>query len=104
MAWLALIIAGLSETFAVTMINQLSVRRSWQTAALIILGLGAALASLSYALQTIPMGTGYAVWTGISVIGSSLIGIFYFGESKSWQRIFCISLILISVIGLKMIS
>lgn len=103
-AWLTLVIAGLSETFAVTMINQLSVRRNWQTVLLIILGLGVALVLLSYALQTISMGTGYAVWTGISVVCSSLIGMFYFGESKSRQRIFFISLILISVIGLKVIS
>jgi paired small multidrug resistance pump len=103
-AWVTLFIAGLSETFAVTMINQLSIRRNWQTVVLIILGLGVSLALLSYALQTISMGTGYAVWTGIGVVGSSLIGMFYFGESKSWQRIFCISLILISVIGLKVLS
>ena len=86
------------------MINQFSIKRTWQTVILIILGLGSALGLLSYALQTIPMGTGYAVWIGISVIGSSLVGMFYFGESKSWQRIFCISLILISAIGLKVLS
>ncbi len=104
MAWFVLTIAGLFETFAVVMINQLSVQRNWQTVGFIILGLGLSLGLLSYSLQTIPMGTGYAIWTGISVVGSSFVGMFYFGESKSWKRILCITLILSSAIGLKLIS
>lgn len=104
MDWLALLIAGAFETFAVIMINRLSARRSWQTLALIAVGLGGGLGFLGYSLQTIAMGTGYAVWTGISVIGSSIIGMFYFGESKNAKRIFYISLILVSSIGLKLVS
>ncbi len=104
MAWFALIIAGLFETFAVSMINQLSKKRNRQTIVLIILGLGAGLILLRYSLQTISMGTGYAVWTGISVIGSSLIGMLFFGESRSWERVLFIFLILSSTIGLKLIS
>lgn len=104
MAWLALILAGLCETFAVAMINQLSVKRNWQTVILIILGLGSALGFLSYSLQSIPMGTGYSIWTGISVVGGALIGIIYFGESKDWKRIVFITMILCSAIGLKLIS
>lgn len=104
MAWFILILAGLCETFAVAMIHQLSVKMSWQTIVFIVLGLGCALGLLSYALQSIPMGTGYAIWTGISVVGSALIGMFYFGESKDGKRIFFISLILSAVIGLKIIS
>lgn len=104
MAWFILIVSGLMETFAVVMINQLSVKRNWQTVVFIIFGLGSALALLSYSLQTIPMGTGYAVWTGISVVGSSLFGMVYFGESKSWKRMLFITLILSSSIGLKLIS
>lgn len=79
-------------------------KRDWQTAVSIVGGLGVALGLLSYALQTIPMGTGYAIWTGISVVGSSLIGTFYFGESKDWRRLFFIAVILGYAIGLKVIS
>ncbi len=104
MAWFVLIISGLCETFAVSMINQLSRKRNWQTVVLIIIGLGSALGLLSYSLQTIPMGTGYAIWTGISVVCSAMIGMFYFGESKSWQRMLFITMILSSAIGLKLIS
>ncbi|MGI6752430.1 MAG: DMT family transporter [Anaerovoracaceae bacterium] len=104
MAWLTLIIAGLLETFAIAMINRLSKKRNWQTIALIILGLGWALCFLTYSLKTIPMGTAYAIWTGISVVGTSSIGMLYFGESRSRIRLLFIALILGSAIGLKLIS
>lgn len=101
MPWIILIVAGLCETFAVAMINQFSVKRNWQTFMLIIVGLGTALGLLSYALQTIPMGTGYAIWTGISVVGSAIIGMIYFGESRDLKRLFFIAMILCATIGLK---
>lgn len=104
MAWIILIVAGLCETFAVAMISQYAVKKNKRTIILIIVGLTLALALLSYALQTIAMGTGYAVWTGISVVGSSFVGMFYFGESKDWKRIVCIMIILSTSIGLKLIS
>src|SRR5690625_1530864 len=104
MAWFSLICGGLFEIFGVAMINQLSVKRNWQTVVLIIFWLGSALGLLSYSLQTIPMGTGYAIWTGISVVGSAIIGMIYFGESKSWKRMLFVTLILCSAIGLKLIS
>lgn len=102
MAWFSLIVAGLCETFAVAMISLFSRNKSWQTAILILIGLAAGLGLLSYALRTIPMGTGYAIWTGISVVGSALVGMLCFEETKSWQRLFFIALILCSAIGLKL--
>ncbi|GGP16079.1 DMT family transporter [Oceanobacillus neutriphilus] len=104
MAWFTLIIAGLLETFGVAMINQLSVKRNLQTVILLILGFGSSLALLSYSLQFIPMGTGYAIWTGIGVVGGALIGMIFYGESKDWKRIVFITMVLCSVIGLKLIS
>lgn len=104
MAWFTLILAGLMETFGVAMINQLSVKRNWQTVVLLILGFGLSLALLSYSLQFIPMGTGYAIWTGIGVVGGALIGMIFYGESKDWKRMVFIAMVLCSVIGLKLIS
>ncbi|MFS8629747.1 MAG: multidrug efflux SMR transporter [Bacillales bacterium] len=104
MAWFALILAGLFEAFGVAMINQLSVKRNWQTVVLLILGFGLSLALLSYSLRDISMGTGYAVWTGIGVVGGTLVGMLFYGESREWKRLFFIALILASTIGLKMIS
>lgn len=104
MAWFTLILAGLLETFGVAMINQLSVKRNWQTVILLILGFGSSLALLSYSLQFIPMGTGYAIWTGIGVVGGALVGILFFGESKDWKRMLFIAMILGAVVGLKLVS
>ena len=103
MAWFVLIVAGLFETLAVTMMNRYARDSSWQNLLGIVLSFLGGLGLLGYALRTIPMGTGYAVWTGISVVASSIIGIIYFGDSKSLGRIFFIGLILLSVVGLKLI-
>ncbi|MEG6522307.1 DMT family transporter [Desulfotomaculum sp. 1211_IL3151] len=104
MAWFTLMLAGLLETFGVAMINQLSVKRNWQTVSLLILGFGLSLALLSYSLRFIPMGTGYAIWTGIGVVGGTLVGMLFFGESKDWKRIVLIAMVLGSAIGLKLVS
>lgn len=104
MPWIALILAGMFEVFGVAMINKLSIKREWHTLTLFIVGFSISLALLSYSLQFIPMGTGYAIWTGIGVVGGALIGIIFFDESKDWRRIFFIGLILFSSIGLKLVS
>lgn len=104
MAWVALIIAGLLETFGVAMINQLSIKRNWQTVALLILGFGLSLGLLSYALRYIPMGTGYAIWTGIGVVGGALVGMIFYGESKDWKRMVFIAMVLGAAVGLKLFS
>jgi len=104
MAWFTLILAGLLETFGVAMINQLSVKRSWKTVFLLIVGFGLSLALLSYSLRFIPMGTGYAIWTGIGVVGGALVGMLFYGESKDWKRIVFIAMILGSAVGLKLVS
>src|SRR5699024_2607417 len=104
MAWFTLILAGILEIFGVAMINQLSVKRNWQTVILLFLGFGSSLAFLSYSLQFLHMGSGYAIWIGIGVVGSALIGMIVFGESKDWKRIVIIICVLCSAIGLKPIS
>ncbi len=104
MAWFALIIAGLLETFGVAMINQLQKTRNWQTLLLLILGFGSSLALLSYSLQFLPMGTAYAIWTGIGVVGGALVGMTFYGESKDWKRLVFIAMILSSAVGLKLVS
>jgi len=59
---------------------------------------------LVQALRTIPVGTGYAVWTGIGAVGIATLGIIFFGDSASWPRLACIGLIISGVIGLKLMS
>ncbi|WP_338471414.1 multidrug efflux SMR transporter [Niallia sp. XMNu-256] len=104
MAWFALILAGLLETFGVAMINQLSKTKNWQTVLLLIIGFGLSLSLLSYSMQFLPMGTAYAIWTGIGVVGGALVGMFFYGESKDWKRLVFIAMVLSSAIGLKLVS
>ena len=59
---------------------------------------------LSLALRTLPVGTGYAVWTGIGAAGTAILGIVVLGDSAAPLRILCIVLILAGVIGLKLVS
>ena len=59
---------------------------------------------LSIAMQTIPMGTAYALWTGVGVVGGTIIGMIFYGESKNFKRIFYIGIVLIAAIGLKLVA
>ncbi|RDU37808.1 QacE family quaternary ammonium compound efflux SMR transporter [Neobacillus piezotolerans] len=104
MAWISLIFAGLFEMFGVAMMNRLNQKRNWQSVVLLVLGFGASFLFLSYAMKTLPMGTAYAIWTGIGASGGALLGMFFYGESKDWKRVVCISMVLGSAIGLKLIS
>nr|WP_202626468.1 quaternary ammonium compound efflux SMR transporter SugE [Stenotrophomonas acidaminiphila] len=59
---------------------------------------------LSQSLKSIPIGTGYAIWTGIGAVGAAALGIVLFGDSASWPRLLCIGLIVSGVIGLKVVG
>jgi quaternary ammonium compound-resistance protein SugE len=56
---------------------------------------------LAQAVKSLPLGTAYAIWTGIGVVGTTVFGMIYFEESRAVWRIFCILLIVVGVIGLK---
>ncbi|OMF24979.1 QacE family quaternary ammonium compound efflux SMR transporter [Paenibacillus sp. FSL H8-0548] len=104
MAWVSLILAGLFEMFGVAMINKMHKDRNWQSLALLIAGFGASFLFLAYAMKTLPMGTTYAIWTGIGASGGAILGMYLYGESKDWRRIFFIAMVLGAAIGLKLIS
>lgn len=104
MIWIALIFAGLFETAGVTMIHYWNTYKNWQSMAALVISFAASFLLLAIALEQLPMGTAYAIWTGIGTIGSIVIGMLFFHESKDWKRILLIALILLSVIGLKVIS
>ena len=104
MSWLLLGIAGLLEiAFAFAMKSSEGFSRL--IPALLTVGIGASsVVLLSLALRTLPMGTGYAVWTGIGAAGTVIVGIAVLGESAAPLRLLCIVLILAGVIGLKLVS
>ena len=103
MAWLAVILAGCAEVFGVINMKRMT-EKKWDAVLYLIIGFGVSLSLLSYAMQTIPMGTVYAMWTGIGTVGATLLGMFAYGERKDWKRLFCIALIIASAVGLKLIS
>jgi paired small multidrug resistance pump len=104
MAWFALILAGMFEIVGVSLINQFNHKRNWYSLAFVVLGFGVSFFLLSFAMRTIPMGTAYAIWTGIGTAGSAIIGILFYGESNDWKRMLFIAMVLGSVIGLKLVS
>ena len=72
-----------------------------------VLTIGAMLVSfglLSYALKTLPVGTTYAVWTGIGAAGTALLGMLLFGESRDAARLVCIGLIIAGILGLRLVE
>jgi quaternary ammonium compound-resistance protein SugE len=103
MAWAYLTIAGFLEiAFAYFMKASDGFTRFTPAALTVASGL-TSVVLLSIALKSLPVGTGYAVWTGIGAAGTAIIGIALSGDSASPPRIFCIALILAGVIGLKLV-
>lgn len=104
MGWIYLIIAGLFEvgfTTSLKFSNNLT-HRWWSTAFFICISLS--FYFLNNAIQTIPIGTAYAVWTGIGAVGTAVVGVFFFQESTDFWRLFFIFLLIASIIGLKLSS
>ncbi|WP_042147288.1 multidrug efflux SMR transporter [Paucisalibacillus sp. EB02] len=104
MAWISLILAGLCEMIGVTMINKLHKDRNWQSIVLVILAFGASFIFLAYSMETLPMGTAYAIWTGIGASGGAILGMILYGESKDWRRLIFIGMVLGAAVGLKLVS
>ncbi|MGG4446527.1 multidrug efflux SMR transporter [Brevibacillus sp. HB1.2] len=104
MEWMALLTAGLCEVLGVLAIKHVAKRSGWGSWLLLVVAFTASFSLLMFAMTRISMGTAYAVWTGIGTVGSTILGMFAFGEPKEWIRILFISLVLVSAIGLKWIS
>ncbi|MEN2667757.1 multidrug efflux SMR transporter [Listeria aquatica] len=104
MAWLALILAGIFEMFGVLMINKLHKDKNLKAFLLLVLGFGLSFIFLAYAMKIIPMGTAYAIWTGIGASGGAILGMIIYHESKDWKRIVFITMVLCAAIGLKLVS
>jgi quaternary ammonium compound-resistance protein SugE len=104
MAWALLCFAGLLEiVFASFM--KLSMGFTRLTPSLLTVATGvSSVVLLSISLRTLPVGTGYAVWTGIGAAGTAVLGIVVLGDPAGPARLFCIGLILAGVIGLKLAS
>jgi quaternary ammonium compound-resistance protein SugE len=100
-AWINLFIAGALEiAWAISLKYTDGFSRPWPSL-LTIAGMVASFYFLAQAVKVIPVGTSYAIWTGIGAVGTAILGIVLFAESTSLPRLACIALILIGIIGLK---
>ncbi len=102
MAWIILFVAGLLEIgWAVGLKYTEGFTRLWPTlgtAASLIASMGL----LGVALRTLPLGTAYAVWTGIGTVGTAVLGIILFREPATAMRLVCIALIVSGILGLRL--
>ncbi len=104
MAWIYLVVAGVLEIgWAVGLKYTEGFSRFWPSVATLC-AMVASFGLLAVALKTIPVGTGYAVWTGIGAAGTAMIGMAFLGESREVLRLVCLGLIVAGVVGLKFAS
>jgi quaternary ammonium compound-resistance protein SugE len=104
MAWLSLFIAGLLEIgWAIGLKYTHGFSRFWPSVATAI-SMVLSLVHLAQALKTLPIGTAYAVWTGIGTVGTALLGIVLFSEPLEALRLGCILLIVIGIVGLRLLG
>uniref|UniRef100_UPI0035ADAA7C quaternary ammonium compound efflux SMR transporter SugE n=1 Tax=Hylemonella sp. TaxID=2066020 RepID=UPI0035ADAA7C len=102
MAWMILVVAGLFEIgWAIGLKYTEGFTRLWPsvgTVTAMVLSVGL----LGLAMRTLPVGTAYAVWTGIGALGTVILGIVLFGEPATVARLICVGLILAGIVGLKL--
>lgn len=103
-AWIVLFIAGLCEVgWAVGLKYSEGFSRLWPSVATMI-AMVVSVILLGWSLKTLPLGTAYAVWTGIGAVGTALLGMFLFGESREVARLVSIGLIVVGIVGLKLLT
>jgi quaternary ammonium compound-resistance protein SugE len=104
MPWLVLVCAGLLEVgWAFGLKYTDGFTRPWPTAGTVG-ALVLSIALLAVAVRDLPLGTAYAVWTGIGTVGTVIVGIAIFGESMAMPRLLCLGAIVAGIVGLKVVS
>ena len=102
MAWTVLIVAGLLEmVWALALKQSDGFTKLWPTVVFVVAA-WLSFFCLSLALRSIPMGSAYAVWTGIGAVGIAIVGMVWMSEQVTTMRVLCIGLIVIGIVGLKM--
>jgi len=104
MAWVFLLLAGLLEVGWAIGLKYSEGFSKLGISVVTVLTMIASFLLLAQALKTIPVGTGYAVWTGVGAAGTAIVGMVILGEPREVGRIVCVMLILSGVVGLKVLS
>jgi len=104
MAWTYLALAGLFEIGWAIGLKYTEGFTRIVPSILTVISMVVSVLLLGMALKTLPVGTGYAVWTGIGTVGTALLGIYLLGEPATALRLGCIGLIIVGILGLKLAS
>lgn len=103
-AWIVLVIAGIFETgWAIGLKLSDNFTRLWPSL-FTVFSMAVSVYLLSWSLRFLPVGTGYAVWTGIGAAGTAILGMALFQESAAAPRLVCLGLIVAGIVGLKVVS
>ncbi|MBP1757080.1 MAG: sugE [Firmicutes bacterium] len=103
MQWIILILAGLFETFWAICLKYSQGFTKPIPSVLTIVGMIVSFYLLSLSLKELPLGTAYAIWTGIGTVGTLIFGVIVFHEAISIPQILCVGLIVLGIIGLKLL-
>ncbi len=101
MAWFYLFLGGALEIIWLIAMKYSNGFRNLWPSVIVVIALIASMFVVSLAIRSIPMGTAYAIWTGIGAAGGAIAGIILFNESKDWLRLLSIALIIAGIVGLK---
>lgn len=104
MAWFYLFIASFGEIFGVASINMFLQRKNLRWLLTLVLTFTFGFVFLALAMKEIPLGTAYAIWTGLGATGAVLMGIFFFKEPASFLRMLFLTCIITGAVGLKVIG
>ncbi|EIL99349.1 molecular chaperone [Rhodanobacter thiooxydans] len=102
MAWIYLLLAGLFEVvWAIGLKYTEGFTRLWPTVGTLA-AMAVSIVLLAMAVKTLPIGTAYAIWTGIGAVGAVVLGIMLFGDPATLPRLLCVALIVVGIVGLKL--
>ena len=104
MAWIYLVVAGLFEVGFTTCLKYSNNFSNWKWSVGFFICITLSFFFLNQSIQKIPIGTAYAVWTGIGAVGTAIMGIYFFTEPSDFWRVFFITMLIGSIIGLKLVS
>ncbi len=103
MSWIVLLLSGVLETVWAVALAQSAGFTRWAPTVVFGAALVVSMAGLAFALRTIPVGTGYAVWVGVGAVGTAAYGMAMLGETATVARLLCLLLIVGGVVGLKVL-
>lgn len=104
MAWIYLIIAGVFEVVWATALKYSEGFSKLKPSIATVVGMIISFYFLAQATKTLPLGTAYAIWTGIGALGTVIVGVIFFGEPLAFKRIIFITILLVGILGLKFTS